>query len=200
VKSPSPRPTFFATPDVFRRWLERHHRDRAELWVGFHKRSTGRASLTWPESVDVALCFGWIDGVRKSLGPETYVIRFTRRKARSTWSNVNVRRARALTRERLMQPAGLAAFEARATKRSGTYAYENRPKSLPPKYAKRMRANAKAWAFFSAQAPWYRRTATWWVVSAKREETRLRRLAFLIEHSARGRAIHQLDRKPKKPA
>ena len=192
----SPRPTFFATPATFKRWLDRNHAEARALWVGFHKRSSGRPSLTWPESVDAALCYGWIDGLRKSLGASSYMIRFSPRKPQSTWSLVNVRRVRALTREGRMRPQGLAAFEARQRKRSGIYSYETRPENLPPKYAGQMRAAGKAWTFFRAQAPWYRRAAIWWIVSAKQETTRLRRLSSLIEHSAAGRRIPPLVRGP----
>jgi uncharacterized protein YdeI (YjbR/CyaY-like superfamily) len=188
-----PEPIFFATPQEFRAWLEEHHADAKEVLVGFHKKATGRPSMTWPESVDEALCFGWIDGVRRSLGGESYTIRFTPRKPRSTWSAVNVERAQELIAEGRMRPAGLAAFEARSAERSGIYAYEQRGSAkLGPEHERELRANARAWDFFQAQPPWYRRTATWWIVSAKREETRRKRLRTLIEDSAAGRRLRQL--------
>jgi uncharacterized protein YdeI (YjbR/CyaY-like superfamily) len=186
-------PIFFETPAEFRAWLEDHHADETELLVGFHKKGTGRLSLTWPESVDQALCFGWIDGVRRSLGEHSYTIRFTPRKARSTWSAVNIKRAKALIEEGLMRPNGVAAFERRSDDRSRIYAYEQRKQAkLDPAAEKEFRANRKAWAFFSEQAPWYRRNATHWVVSAKKEETRRRRLQQLIDDSAAGRRLVQL--------
>jgi uncharacterized protein YdeI (YjbR/CyaY-like superfamily) len=186
-------PIFFEAPAEFRAWLEEHHGDETELLVGFHKKGTGRPSLTWSESVDQALCFGWIDGVRRSLGEHSYTIRFTPRKARSTWSAVNIKRATELIEEGLMRPVGLAAFERRSDDRSRIYAYEQRKQAkLDPAAEKEFRANRKAWAFFSEQAPWYRRTATHWVISAKKEETRRRRLRTLIEDSAQGRRLAQL--------
>jgi uncharacterized protein YdeI (YjbR/CyaY-like superfamily) len=186
-------PIFFETPAEFRAWLEENHADETELLVGFHKQGTGRPSLTWPESVDQALCFGWIDGVRRSLGEHSYTIRFTPRKARSTWSAVNIKRANELVQEGLMRPAGLAAFERRSDDRSRIYAYEQRKQAkLDPAAEKQFRAARKAWAFFSEQAPWYRRNATHWVISAKKEETRRRRLRQLIDDSAAGRRLEHL--------
>ena len=192
-------PIFFETPAEFRAWLEEHHADEAELLVGFHKKGSGRPSMTWPESVDQALCFGWIDGVRRGIDEHSYTIRFTPRKARSTWSVVNVKRAKELIEEGLMRPAGLAAFERRSEDRSGIYAYEQREEAkLDPAAEKEFRANQKAWAFFSDQAPSYRRTATHWVIRAKKEETRRRRLKALIEDSAAGRTLRHLTRPAKR--
>jgi uncharacterized protein YdeI (YjbR/CyaY-like superfamily) len=192
-------PIFFETPADFRAWLEEHHADRSELLVGFHKKGTGRRSLTWPESVDQALCFGWIDGVRRSLGEHSYTIRFTPRKARSTWSAINIKRAGELIEAGLMEPAGLAAFERRSDDRSRVYAYEQRKQAkLDPAAEKEFRADRRAWAFFSEQAPWYRRNATYWVISAKREETRRKRLKTLIEDSAAGRTLAHLTRPAKR--
>ena len=191
-------PIFFETPAEFRAWLEEHHADEAELLVGFHKKGSGRPSMTWPESVDQALCFGWIDGVRRGIDEHSYTIRFTPRKARSTWSVVNVRRAEELIEAGLMRPAGLAAFEARTGERSGVYSFEQKDEvAFDEAQARRFQADAKAWEFFQAQPPWYRRTATWWVISAKKEETRAKRLATLIEDSAAGRTLRGLTRKPK---
>jgi uncharacterized protein YdeI (YjbR/CyaY-like superfamily) len=188
-------PSFFTTPAEFRAWLEENHERAAELWVGFHKKATGRPSITWPEAVDEALCFGWIDAIRRSLGDESYMIRFTRRKPRSTWSAVNIARAKELIAEGRMRPAGLAAFEARSDDRSAIYSYEQRHAAkLPPDQEREFRANQRAWEFFQAQPPWYRKTALWWVVSAKREETRARRLRTLIEDSANGRKLRHLSR------
>jgi uncharacterized protein YdeI (YjbR/CyaY-like superfamily) len=193
------RPRFFATPAKWREWLQRHHATAPELWVGFYKRGSGRPSMTWPESVDEALCFGWIDGVRKRLDETRYVIRFTPRRKGSIWSSVNLGRVKELTRGGLMRPAGLAAHEARTPAKSGIYAYEQRKTAkLPAAMARRLKTNRKAWAFFQQQPAWYRQVAIWWIVSAKKEETRERRLAALIEDSAAGRTIRPLTRAPAK--
>ena len=187
------KPTFFAEPADFRAWLEENHERASELLVGFYKKATGRPSITWPEAVDEALCFGWIDGIRRSLGDESYTIRFTPRKARSTWSAVNIEHARELVAEGRMRPAGLAAFEARSDDRSAIYAYEQRHDAkLAPDEEREFRSNERAWAFFVAQPPSYRKTALWWVVSAKREETRARRLRTLVEDSSDGRRLRRL--------
>jgi uncharacterized protein YdeI (YjbR/CyaY-like superfamily) len=186
-------PTFYATPAEWRAWLEEHHAEAREHWVGFHKRPSGRPSMTWAESVDQALCFGWIDGIRKRVDDERYMIRFTPRTPSSRWSRVNVARVAELTEAGLMHPAGRRAFEARTAE--GAYSYEQRETAaFDPERERRLRANAAATAFFDAQAPGYRRTATHWVMSAKREETRDRRLAQLIEDSAAGRRIAPLAR------
>lgn len=193
---------FFATPAAWRQWLERHHATTGELWVGFHKKATGRASITWPESVDGALCFGWIDGIRKRIDDESYRIRFTPRRASSIWSAVNVRRMQALIDEGLVTPHGLRAFEARTAAKSGVYSYEQRhAAALAPADEARLRANAAAWAFFQARPPYYRRLAIFWVLDARREETRQRRLDALIAHSAAGELIPGFQRPaPKKKA
>jgi uncharacterized protein YdeI (YjbR/CyaY-like superfamily) len=192
------KPRFFAKPADFRRWLERNHDKSAELWVGFYKKGSGKPSITWPEAVDQALCFGWIDGLRKSVDDDSYMIRFTPRTARSTWSAVNIKRAKELIGEGLMQPAGLKAFEARADDRSAIYSYEQRKTAeLDSAQTKQFQKNRKAWEFFQAQPPGYRRSAAHWVVSAKQEETRARRLSQLIEDSERGKAIGPLRRPTK---
>jgi uncharacterized protein YdeI (YjbR/CyaY-like superfamily) len=184
------KPLFFPSPSAWRAWLKKHHADTEELWVGFYKRDSGRPSITWPESVDGALCFGWIDGVRKSIDDISYRIRFTRRRPRSVWSAVNVRRATELSTLGLMHPAGLAAFEKREGKRSEIYSYEQRKNAkLPPAYEKEFRRHPAAWKFFRALAPWYQRTSTYWVISAKKEETRLKRLGLLVDHSERQQKI-----------
>ena len=185
---------FFETPGDFRAWLEANHETATELWVGFHKKSTGRPSITWPEAVDQALCFGWIDGIRKSVDEHSYTNRFTPRKPTSNWSLVNVRRVGALTEAGLMMPAGLRAFALRDEARTGVYSAEQRPQEFPPAYAEQFQQNGPAWAFFQAQPPGYRRTVFHWVTSAKREETRLKRLATLIEDSKHGRRIGLLAR------
>jgi uncharacterized protein YdeI (YjbR/CyaY-like superfamily) len=192
---PKSNPTFFPTPDEFRAWLEKHHAMFDELWVGFYKRDSGKPSITPPESVDCALCFGWIDGVRKSLGESSYMIRFTPRKSTSTWSAINIRRVEAMTRDGLMHAAGLAAFAKRSDKKSAIYAYEQRHTAqLDAKFEKQFRANKRAWNFFQSMPPWYRRTATYWVISAKREETKQKRLATLIDDCAHQRSLKHLDR------
>ncbi len=188
------KPTFFRSPDQFRRWLEENHATARELLVCYYKKASGRPSITWPESVDEALCFGWIDGVRKAVDAVSYTIRFTPRRTRSVWSSVNVRRVEVLTAEGRMRPAGVKAFAARLENKSGIYSYEQRRAELDEPYASVLRADAAARAFFESQPPSYRKAAVWWVVSAKREETRLKRLATLIEDSAAGRRIAPLAR------
>jgi uncharacterized protein YdeI (YjbR/CyaY-like superfamily) len=193
------QPTFFATPSEFRTWLEEHHETIQELWVGFYKKGSGRPSITWPESVDEALCFGWIDGLRKGIDEISYTIRFTPRKPRSNWSAVNIKRVAELTDLRRMRPAGLKAFEARAEEKSGIYAYEQRHAAeLDAAEEQQFRANKPAWDFFQSQAASYRKTAIWWIISAKKAETRHKRLATLIEDSEHGRTIRPLTR-PTKP-
>lgn len=189
------KPRFFSAPDLFRKWLAEHGLHSQQLWVGFHKRNSGKPSITWPEAVDAALCFGWIDGVRRSLGDSSYTIRFTPRKPTSTWSAVNIRRVEELTRAGLMQPAGLNAFQQRKQEKSKIYSYEQRQAArLSSAQERRFRASKKAWEFFQRQPPWYRRVATFWVVSAKKDETRESRLARLIEDSTSGRTIRPLTR------
>jgi uncharacterized protein YdeI (YjbR/CyaY-like superfamily) len=185
---------FFETPTAFRAWLEANHETASELWVGFHKKATGRPSMVWSEAVDQALCFGWIDGIRKSVDGDSYANRFTPRKPRSTWSNVNIEKVARLSEQGLMTPAGLRALEARDPVKSGIYSFEQRPETLPPAFEEQFRANADAWTFWQTQPPGYRRTATFWVLSAKRAATRQRRLATLIEDSAHGRRIGLLAR------
>jgi uncharacterized protein YdeI (YjbR/CyaY-like superfamily) len=193
------KPTFFATPAEFRRWLKQHHRSAKELWVGFYKKRSGRPSITWPESVDEALCFGWIDGVRKSIDANGYMIRFSPRKAGSNWSLVNTRRAEALIRERRMHSAGRRAFERRDPARSGVYSFEQREHAaLSAEQEKLFKANNPAWAFFQAQPPGYRKVAVFWVTSAKREATRASRLQLLIDDSAAGQRIGLLRRQTRK--
>ncbi len=195
MPSKSPKPQFFATPADWRAWLETHHADTEQFWVGFHKRDSGRPSITWPESVDGALCFGWIDGLRKSIDATSYKIRFTPRKPRSIWSAINIKRASELSKLGLMHSAGLAAFEKRDGDRSAIYAYEQRKTAkLPPEFEKPFRKNSPAWKFFQSQPPWYQRTATYWVISAKKEETRVKRLATLIDCSTRKQKIPSLNR------
>ncbi|MEX2582566.1 MAG: YdeI/OmpD-associated family protein [Gemmatimonadota bacterium] len=188
-------PTFFPGPDDFRRWLEAHHGSEAELLVGFHKKKSERPSITWPESVREALCFGWIDGIRRSLGEESYTIRFTPRKRGSNWSNVNIENAEELIRKGLMRPAGLRSFEARDPGRSGPYSFERKQEArLGEEAETRFRANTAAWSFFESQPPGYRKRSLHWVLSAKRPETKDRRLTTLIDDSAASQRIPLLRR------
>jgi len=181
---------YFCSPLEFRAWLEKHHGSETELLVGFYKVGTGKPSLTWSESVDQALCFGWIDGVRRSVDEQRYTIRFSTRKPRSNWSKINIAKVAALRKAGLMAPAGEKAFAAREEKRSGVYSFEQeRPSELSPAFQKRLKANREAWDFFQSQAPWYRRTCVFWVMSAKKEETRERRLTTLIADSAGNRRV-----------
>lgn len=174
------KPSFFATPELWRNWLAAHHESEKELLVGFYKIGSGHASITWPESVDGALCFGWIDGVRRSLGVESYTIRFTPRKARSIWSAVNVARVADLTQQGLMQPAGLRAFAARQESRTGVYAFEQAEISFNSAQTKQFQANTAAWERFHSKAAWFRKRAIWRVISAKQAGTQERRLNDLI--------------------
>ena len=186
---------FFESPEAFRDWLEEHHATETELVVGFWRVATGRPTMTWSESVDEALCYGWIDGVRRSRDAESFSIRFTPRQARSTWSLVNVRKVAELTAQGRMRPAGVAAFEARREKDTGVYSHERAAAAtLDDAEEARFRAVPEAWEWFQAQAPSYRRQALHWATSAKRPETRERRLGLLIEDSAAGRRVGPLRR------
>jgi uncharacterized protein YdeI (YjbR/CyaY-like superfamily) len=188
-----PEPIFFTSHNEFRKWLEKNHDSQTELLIGFHKRHTGKPILTWRESVDEALCFGWIDGVRKSRGDESYMIRFTPRKSKSIWSAVNINRVGELIKLGLMRPAGLAAFNLRDEKRSKVYSYEEKAQALRPEFEKKLKANKKAWTFFQAQTPWYRKVSSAWIMRAVREETRVKRLTELIGDSEVGRKIKVLS-------
>lgn len=191
------KPLYFASPAEWREWLQEHHADTAELLVGLYKVGSGRPSVTWSQSVDQALCFGWIDGIRRSVDEARYVIRFTPRRQGSVWSAVNTRRVAELTKAGLMHPAGLEALKARKESKSEIYAYEQQRKNatLGPRYTAMLKANPKAWRFFQSQPPGYQRTMSWWVVSAKKEETRLRRLKALMADSAKGLIIQPLGGK-----
>ncbi len=180
---------FFRSPSDFRNWLEKNHTSVRELWVGFYKKASGKPSITWPESVDEALCFGWIDGIRKRVDAISYQIRFTPRRRGSIWSAINIKRARELSKEKRMRPAGLKAFKARVENKSGIYSYEQRQSKLPEPYANILKKNKVAWDFFQAQPSSYRKMIGWWIVSAKKEETRLQRLSKLITESAKGRRL-----------
>lgn len=183
------KPAFFRSPADLRKWFVKNHAAKPELWVGFYKKNSGRPSITWPESVDQALCFGWIDGIRKGVDEISYKIRFTPRRKGSVWSAINIKRVEALTKEKRMRPAGLKAFAARLENKSGIYSYEQRPVELPKPYADKFKKNKAAWNFFQAQPPGYRKLMAWWIVCAKKEETRLKRLEKLIAESARRKRI-----------
>lgn len=181
----------FASQKAFRKWLEKNHAKATELWVGFYRADSGRGGLTYKEALDEALCFGWIDGVRKSVDEESYTNRFTPRKAKSYWSQVNTKRFLELQELGVIAPPGQQAFDARDAATTAKYSFERETASFDPASEKTFRANKKAWKFFEAQPPYYRRVATWFVVGAKREETRARRLAQLIECSAKGERLPQ---------
>jgi uncharacterized protein YdeI (YjbR/CyaY-like superfamily) len=187
------KPTFFKTPGAFRAWLQKNHRARTELWVGYWKKRTGRPSITWQESVDEALCFGWIDGIRKSLDAESYTNRFTPRRTGSKWSAVNERRAAELVKAGRMRAAGRQAFQARDPGKTVVYQYE-----LDPELLAMFKANRAAWAFFEAQPPGYRKRLNWRVMSAKQPATRLRRLAEVIDMCAAGRRFEMMPSSRKK--
>ena len=187
-------PTFFASPQEFGAWFAEHHATEKELLVGYYKVGTGRPSMTWAQSVDEALCFGWIDGVRRRRDDDSYTIRFTPRRPNSIWSSVNIKRVAELAAEGRMQAAGLAAFERRKAESSEVYAYEQESTALDADAEAQFQANAAAWTFFETQPAGYRKSATWWVMSAKRPPTRAKRLQQLIEDSAQGRRIRSLDR------
>lgn len=189
--------TFFARPADWRRWLAQNHEQATELWVGFYKKDTGRESITWPEAVDEALCFGWIDGVRKSIDGSSYAIRFTPRKPKSIWSAVNIARVAVLTQLGLMQPKGLEAFGRRTDSNSKMYSFEQESVQLDQAYEHQFRQNRQAWEFFGSQAASYRKAAIWWVMSAKADATRLKRLATLVEDSESGQRVAPL-RRPEK--
>lgn len=183
------RPKFFRTPSDFRAWLDANHTIAAELIIGFYKKGSGKPSITWPESVDEALCVGWIDGIRKRIDAVSYTIRFTPRRKGSVWSAINIARVTVLTADGRMRAAGLAAFERRQPRKSGIYSYEQRGDRLGEPYQSRLRRHKAAWAFVQAQPPSYRKLVHWWIMSAKQEETRLKRLAKLIEASSHGKRL-----------
>ncbi|XZF14781.1 YdeI/OmpD-associated family protein [Chitinophagaceae bacterium MMS25-I14] len=187
------KPTFFPTPADFRKWLQANHKKETELLVGFYKKGCGKPSISWPESVDEALCFGWIDGVRKGVDEETYTIRFTPRKAGSIWSAINMKKMEELTAKGLMQPAGLEAYSKRKEHKSAIYSYEKAPEELTPDFLKQFKANKKAWKYFTGMAPSYQRTAIHWVMTAKQEATRIKRMNTLIEDSEAERKIKPLS-------
>jgi uncharacterized protein YdeI (YjbR/CyaY-like superfamily) len=198
---PAPTPRYFRGASEFRAWLEKSHGSTSELWVGFFNQRSGKTGITYREALDEALCFGWIDGVRKSVDEGRYMQRFSPRTARSMWSLVNLKRVEELKAQGRMCAPGLAAFDGRDAKRSGVDSLARTNARLTGALERRFRANARAWAFFQSRPPGYRHLATWFVVSAKKDETRLRRLDSLIALCAKGRLLPGLDRpsKPTKP-
>jgi uncharacterized protein YdeI (YjbR/CyaY-like superfamily) len=182
-------PIFFKTPNEFRKWLEKHHETEKELLVGFYKVGTKKPSMTWSEAVDQALCFGWIDGVRRSIDDESYCNRFTPRKPTSNWSAINIKKVEELTKAGLMTPAGQKAFELRKEEKSGVYSHENEVAILDPAYEKQFKSNKKAWEFFNNQAPSYKKVMLHWIMSAKQEKTRLSRLEKAIRESELGKRV-----------
>ena len=186
---------FFASPGDFRGWLEKFHTREKELWVGYYKKATGMPSITWPESVDEALCFGWIDGLRKSIDEKRYKIRFTPRRPKSHWSDVNIKKMELLQENGKMTEAGLAVFKLRSEKNSGRTSYEQKTIKLDKAYEKQIKADARAWEHFKDLAPSYKKATVYWIMSAKREATRQRRLHILIESSREGQKIPLLRRK-----
>jgi len=184
-------PRFFRAPADFRAWLHAHHGTETELWIGFYKVKSGKGGMVYREALDEALCYGWIDGLVRRVDEDCYAQRFTPRRRDSTWSLVNTRRVKDLIAQGRMHPAGLAAFEGRDRKKAGLYSFEQQQEArLAPSFARQLKANAAARAFFEAQPRGYRRLATWWVMSAKKEETRARRFARLLDDSAAGRRIN----------
>ena len=187
-------PKFFPTQADFSNWLRENHSRETELLVGFYKKGSGLPSITWPESVDAALCFGWIDGVRRRIDETSYSIRFTPRKPRSIWSAVNIKRAQELAKLKVLHPAGAKAFAGRSEERSAVYSFEQATVAFEPAQAKLLRASKAAWQFFQTTPPWYQRAATWWVINATRPETRAKRLNTLISDSAAHRTLRHLTR------
>ncbi len=187
--------TAFKTPAQFRAWLAKHHETSSELLLQIFRVHAADKGVTYAQALDEALCYGWIDGVRRSVDADSFSIRFTPRKPRSIWSRINGGHVGRLIKTRRMTKAGMAAFEARDEKRTGIYAFENQPKKLAPALAKKFKANKDAWAFFERQAPYYRRRISYWVMTAKQDATRVRRLDALIECCARGSIIPQMKRK-----
>ncbi|MDH3271780.1 MAG: YdeI/OmpD-associated family protein [Gemmatimonadota bacterium] len=186
----------FESSEAFRAWLGRHHAERDELWLGLWKKGSGRASITWPESVDEALCFGWIDGIRKRVDDVAYTIRFTPRRPGSTWSHRNIERYEALLAEGRIAPAGAAAFERRTEEKSGVYSFERKgPARLSPSFASRLKEDGAAWRDWQARPPGYRNKATHWIMSAKRDATRERRFEQLLAECRAGRRVKPLRRK-----
>ena len=187
-------PIFFNSQQLFHKWLQKNHNKATELWIGFYKVKSGKPSITYKQAVDEALCFGWIDGIRKSIDEHSYTIRFTPRKKKSIWSNVNTKRMQELIEEDKVQKEGLAAFNERIPEKAGVYSFEQDTHELPPAFLKKFKANKTAWKYFTSKAPWYQRTSIHWVMSAKQEATRVKRLETLINDSASQTTIKPLTR------
>jgi len=187
------QPVFFSNQSDFRKWLEKNHSKATELFVGFYKVDSGKPSMTWSQSVDQAICFGWIDGVRKSIDTESYFIRFTPRKPTSIWSAINIKKVEELSKQGLMQPAGLASFKLKKEHKSKIYAYEKEAVKLSAGFEKKFKANKRAWEFFQSLPPSYHKSALDWVMSAKQETTSIKRLDELITDSEAGRKIKRLS-------
>lgn len=188
------KPVFFSSPFELRKWFEKNHDKEKELWVGYYKTSSGKPSVTWPQSVDEALCFGWIDGIRKSLDADSYVIRFTPRKPGSIWSTNNIKKVEELSKKGLMRPAGIEAFNKRDEKKSKLYSFEQKNIQLDKNFEKLFKQNKKAWKFFQSQPPSYQKPAIWWIISAKQDATKQKRLETLIKDSEEGQRIKLLRR------
>lgn len=194
------KPRFFKTQEDFRKWLEKNHAKEKELFVGFYKKNSGKPSITYPEALDEALCFGWIDGVRRSLSEDAYTNRFSPRRPGSIWSNVNIRNVERLKKLGRMAPSGLAAYALRKPEKTAVYSFESAPREFSPAFKKLFRANKTAWDFFERQAPSFKRKSIFWVMSAKQKETQKRRLTQLIESSADGARHNVVEGKSKKPS
>jgi uncharacterized protein YdeI (YjbR/CyaY-like superfamily) len=192
------KPKFFRNAKQFRSWLDKNHDKANELWLGYYKKDSGKANYTWSETVDEALCFGWIDGIRKSIDDVSYMIRFTPRNLGSNWSAVNISKVNELTRRGLMKKAGIEAFKKRRPENSGVYSFEQDKIKLDKSYESKIKKNKKAWSFFQSLPPSAKKPSIWWIMSAKKEETRIRRLDILIQSSEKGEKIPQLDISRKK--
>lgn len=186
------KPKFFLKPEDLRKWLEENHLSKKELQVGYYKKGSGKESITWPESVDQALCFGWIDGIRHRIDEESYTIRFTPRKERSHWSGVNIKRFAELKKQGLVKKAGLAAYSKMDKENARKASFEQKEITLPREFEQKIKANKKAWAFFQKLAPSIKKPSIWWVISAKKEETKTKRLGILIQSSEAGQKIPPL--------
>jgi len=181
------KPVFFANALAFRKWLEKNYKKEKELWVGYYKKHTGKSNMTWSESVDQALCFGWIDGIRKGIDEESYCNRFTPRKPKSNWSEINIKKVKQLIKDGLMHPAGLELYKNRKKKDAGAHSYENKPTKLPPALEKKFKSDKTSWKFFQSQSPSYQKTMFFWILSAKKEETQVMRLEKLIKANKEGK-------------
>ncbi|MBK7625764.1 MAG: YdeI/OmpD-associated family protein [Bacteroidales bacterium] len=186
----SEKPIFFKSPEEFRSWLEKNHKIKTELYVGYYKKATGKPTMTWSQSVDEALCFGWIDGIRRSIDKESYCNRFTPRRETSRWSTVNIKKVEELIKSGMMQPAGLQIYNKRKEEMSGISSYESEAKQLHEEFENKFKENKTAWEYFSRQAPSYKRTIIHWILSAKQEKTRLARLEKTITESEKQKRVY----------